>query len=288
MIAITQNIIEDKYSINGPMEKQLKKEWKNGKKKTYKEMKEAASWKQQAAIAISKKKKMKEDHIPIAMGKMLDSEGGMIKNQIETIQRSCELLRAQIKSDDMQIPAWVQAKVTLATENILTCANYMAGKDEEVKEEVEKITERDEGKPGLNFKKIAKKAAAEYGSKEAGNRVAGAIRKKVLAKEEVEEIAEVKMDGKDDNGFKSCWKGYKKQGTKVKGDKEVNNCVKAGYEMEEGEELQEKRLSAKEKAKKEKFVKGMKKKFSSMKSKYGSKAQNVMFGAATNMAKKAA
>ena len=68
------------------------------------------------------------------MGKMLDSEGGMIKNQLETIERSVELLRAQIKSDDMQIPAWVQAKVTLATENILTCANYMAGKDEEVKE----------------------------------------------------------------------------------------------------------------------------------------------------------
>jgi len=80
---------------------------------------------------------LKEDHIPIAMGKMLDSEGAMIKNQLETIERSVELLRAQIKSDDMQIPAWVQAKVTLATENILTCANYMAGKDEEVKEEID-------------------------------------------------------------------------------------------------------------------------------------------------------
>jgi hypothetical protein len=84
--------------------------------------------------AERKASKIKEDHIPIAMGKMLDSEGGMIKNQLETIERSVELLRAQIKSDDMQIPAWVQAKVTLATENILTCANYMAGKDEEVKE----------------------------------------------------------------------------------------------------------------------------------------------------------
>ena len=106
-----QHVMEfpDYYKHLLPMEKQLKKEWK-------------------------KKDPIKEDHIPIAMGKMLDSEGGMIKNQIETIQRSCELLRAQIKSDDMQVPAWVQAKITLATENILTCANYMAGKDEEVKE----------------------------------------------------------------------------------------------------------------------------------------------------------
>jgi hypothetical protein len=57
---------------------------------------------------------------------------------------------------------------------------------------------------------------------------------------------------------------------------------------EEVEPLEEKKLSAKEKAKKEKFVKGMKKKFGKMKSKYGNKAQSVMFGAATNMAKKAA
>lgn len=41
---------------------------------------------------------------------------------------------------------------------------------------------KDEGKPGKNFAKIANKAAKEYGSKEAGERVAGAIRKKVLAK----------------------------------------------------------------------------------------------------------
>jgi hypothetical protein len=90
---------------------------------------------------IISKPSVKEDHIPIAMGKMLDSEGAMIKNQLETIERSVKLLREQIKDDDMQVPAWVQAKVTLATENILTCANYMAGKDEEVSEEVEQIDE---------------------------------------------------------------------------------------------------------------------------------------------------
>jgi hypothetical protein len=52
-----------------------------------------------------------------------------------------------------------------------------------VDEEAEQIDERDEGKPGKNFAKIAAKAAKKYGSKEAGNRVAGAIRKKILAKE---------------------------------------------------------------------------------------------------------
>lgn len=64
--------------------------------------------------------------------------------------------------------------------------------------------------------------------------------------------------------------------------------AKKEVKKEEFEPLEEKKLSAKEKAKKEKFVKGMKKKFGKMKSKYGEKAQSVMFGAATNMAKKAA
>jgi len=52
---------------------------------------------------------------------------------------------------------------------------------------ISSIAERDEGKPGLMFKKIASKAAKEYDSKEAGNRVAGFIRKKVLAKEDISE-----------------------------------------------------------------------------------------------------
>jgi hypothetical protein len=66
----------------------------------------------------------------------------------------------------------------------------------------ETISERDEGKPGLNFKKIASKAAKKYGSKEAGNRVAGTIRKKVLAKEEIE-LDEAKRGRPKKNGGSS-------------------------------------------------------------------------------------
>lgn len=40
----------------------------------------------------------------------------------------------------------------------------------------------DMGKPGKNFKKIAAKAAKEYGSAAAGKRVAGAILQKMRAK----------------------------------------------------------------------------------------------------------
>lgn len=64
--------------------------------------------------------------------------------------------------------------------------------------------------------------------------------------------------------------------------------TKKKLKKEEVEALEEKKLSAKETAKKEKFVKGMKKKFGKMQSKYGNKAQSVMYGSATKMAKKAA
>jgi len=48
---------------------------------------------------------------------------------------------------------------------------------------------KDIGKPGKNFEKIAKSAGEHYGSKEAGERVAGAVLAKLRAKESVEEDA---------------------------------------------------------------------------------------------------
>lgn len=58
------------------------------------------------------------------------------------------------------------------------------------KEYDEKITKeahdgKDLGKKGKNFNKIAEKAGEEYGSEEAGKRVAGSIFKKMKAKKEL-------------------------------------------------------------------------------------------------------
>lgn len=74
-------------------------------------------------------------------------------------------------------------------------------------EEAEEVDEarfkkgQDVGQPGMNFKKIAASAAKRYGSKEAGQRVAGAVLKKVLAKEEVEVEEEVDFTIIDHKGF---------------------------------------------------------------------------------------
>ena len=53
--------------------------------------------------------------------------------------------------------------------------------------EAAQLNERDEGKPGKNFEKIAKSAAERYGSKEAGERVAGAVRAKLAKAGKLEE-----------------------------------------------------------------------------------------------------
>ena len=64
-------------------------------------------------------------------------------------------------------------------------------KEEHKKEDKKKAKELDEarfekgediGKPGKGFAKVAKAAAKQYGSKEAGQKVAGSILKKVMAK----------------------------------------------------------------------------------------------------------
>jgi hypothetical protein len=50
---------------------------------------------------------------------------------------------------------------------------------------------KDIGKPGKMFSKIAKSAGKRYGSKESGERVAGAVLAKLRAKESVEEESEL-------------------------------------------------------------------------------------------------
>jgi hypothetical protein len=80
-------------------------------------------------------KLVKENHIAIAMGKMLDDESGMVLTQIEELERGCAMIRSYIGKDyEKQLPAWVQAKITLATDYMSTVGNYLVSKNEDVKE----------------------------------------------------------------------------------------------------------------------------------------------------------
>ena len=136
---------------------------------------------------------VKENHIAIAMGKMLDDESGMVLTQIEELERGCAMIRSYIGKDyEKQLPAWVQAKITLATDYMSTVGNYLVSKNEKVNEEV-----LDEAKkPRTTALEKWRKAAAEREKKH--NTVPmgdmkGAIDKleKHLNKEEVEQIDEI-------------------------------------------------------------------------------------------------
>jgi len=73
-----------------------------------------------------------ENHIAIAMGKMLDDEGSMILNQLDDIDRCSKMIRDYVGKDyEKQLPAWVQSKVTLAADYINTVGSYLMSKNEE-------------------------------------------------------------------------------------------------------------------------------------------------------------
>jgi hypothetical protein len=83
-------------------------------------------------------KKLTEDHAAIESGEMVDDEGQMAANQLDTIQHAIERLRDKIKGKKQQLPAWVQSKITKATDGIDTVADYMSSDSEEELNEVNK------------------------------------------------------------------------------------------------------------------------------------------------------
>jgi hypothetical protein len=78
---------------------------------------------------------IKENHIAIAMGKMLDDEGGMVLTQLEQLERAIAMIRSYVGKDyEKQLPAWVQAKITIATDYADTVGTYLLSKNEKVTE----------------------------------------------------------------------------------------------------------------------------------------------------------
>ena len=76
-----------------------------------------------------------ENHIAIAMGQMMDDEGSMVLNQLDQMERAVNMVRDYIGTDyEKQLPAWVQSKLTLATDYIDTVGNYLNSKNEDVNE----------------------------------------------------------------------------------------------------------------------------------------------------------
>jgi len=77
--------------------------------------------------------KIEEGHKEIASGKKKDGEGYMARNELDTVMKAVSSLKKNIKKGNQQLPAWVQSKITKATDYIDTAADYIDS-DEEVSE----------------------------------------------------------------------------------------------------------------------------------------------------------
>ena len=87
-----------------------------------------------ATVHPANESKIHEDHKEIASGKKADDEGYMANIEFDQIERSVSILRKLIKNPKMQLPAWVQSKITRAADFIDTAAEYMSS-DENVSED---------------------------------------------------------------------------------------------------------------------------------------------------------
>lgn len=78
-----------------------------------------------------------EDHKEIASGKKKDDEGYMANVELDSMERAIKALRKKVKKSDSQLPAWVQSKITRASDYIDTAAEYLQS-DEKLSEEIDK------------------------------------------------------------------------------------------------------------------------------------------------------
>jgi len=117
-----------------------------------------------------------------------------LKEYMEAVEQAInEADQVQIKPAQQNTQVITQGNKTLGTvtnPQLATQIKSAIGQGQMTLNPDEQMAEgEDEGKPGKNFAKIAKSAAQRYGSKEAGARVAGAVRAKLAKAGKLEELS---------------------------------------------------------------------------------------------------
>jgi hypothetical protein len=139
-----------------------------------------------------------------------DHEASMAGNEIKDAVSNASKIQNLIQDGD-NLPGWVSAYITLAADYLHSVAEYLDGQSSEMPQEpgpgygadmyeakkkpsagltqkeksavAKKASAgKDIGKKGKGFEKVAKAAEKEYGSKEAGQKVAAAAMWKAQAK----------------------------------------------------------------------------------------------------------
>lgn len=135
-----------------------------------------------------------------------DHEASMAKSEIKDAISNASKIDSMVGEND-QLPGWVSAYITLAADYLHSVAEYMEGQSSQTsqepgpgyamfeakpsagmtKKEKSAVAKKasagkDIGKKGKGFEKVAKAAEKQYGSKEAGQKVAAAAMWKAQAK----------------------------------------------------------------------------------------------------------
>ena len=189
----------------------------------------------------SSKKKMNENHGEIADGKEKDEEGYMANTEMDTIDSAVKKLRKNIKKGDMQLPAWVQSKITKAADYIDTAADYLDSK--EMSEESD-AKGKGSGTKDACYTKVKSRYSVWPSAYASGALVK--CRKVGAANwgNKSESLSPISLKVLEDlNLDEKCWAGYKKKGMKTMFGKRYPNCVKVegtSFEIGAGHNLAKK------------------------------------------------
>ena len=135
-------------------------------------------------------KKLSEDHKEIESGKIKDDEGYMAKVEMQKIMQSLQKLKKVIKTSDQQLPAWVQSKISKASDYLDIAADYLSSDvemDEDfiVKKRIGVLNPKEtQLKHSYGAGALSPEAAQEVGDK------AVELRKKKLSKVELPKFNE--------------------------------------------------------------------------------------------------
>ncbi len=149
-----------------------------------------------------------------------DHEHSMIRSQLSTISNAAKRLKKKMKGEG-NVEAWVQSKITKASDYLDAVADYIDSGEHDVEEGVSfDVTHTSaDVRKAQRAKKIANLAQKGVGGeKSTAARMAGVSLPSIKKEEKLVDkiIDEMK-----------CWPGYKKKGTQELFGKKYNRCVKS-------------------------------------------------------------
>lgn len=92
---------------------------------------------------------LKEDHLPDEFYRMED-ESEMLKSQLCQAHEAASRLM-KLMGDGTNFPEWFNAKITLATDYLITCESYLNSKHQQYKDQRTSVMQKRQGTPMMGF-----------------------------------------------------------------------------------------------------------------------------------------